>query len=362
MNLSRTVGIVALACASQACGAPDEATPGLASGEVVTWKSSSSLACFGDRAPLVVTNGLPFAEVDIGVSSVRGHFLIDYATTTSVIDLSALGALAPHARRCDPKKLGETCSFSPFSFFGGWGEVSLYTEDLSSFSGSVREAGILGTDLLSQVALTLDFVEHNVFRARPGALCSDATLEAAGFVSLSSAGYFASDTSALVGLASVVAGVEAAPRVPNVPTVPLRIGNTTAVAQLDTGFDDALVPFSVNVNEALYHAIALATPHALVRKPSADLALTTCAGVAEAVEAYTLAPGFDLALVDTSGKAAKTYRSATLFVKRTPLEARRCGGIGTWSTPAVQIGASFYSDLGVLVFDPFTSRVWVRSR
>ena len=38
---------------------------------------------------------------------------------------------------------------------------------------------------------------------------------------------------------------------------------------------------------------------------------------------------------------------------------QKCGGIGTWTTPAAQIGASFFADVGVLVFDPFSSRVWI---
>jgi hypothetical protein len=47
-------------------------------------------------------------------------------------------------------------------------------------------------------------------------------------------------------------------------------------------------------------------------------------------------------------------------VKRTPSAARSCGGIGTWTAPAAQLAASFFVELGVVVFDPFGSRVFVR--
>jgi hypothetical protein len=48
-----------------------------------------------------------------------------------------------------------------------------------------------------------------------------------------------------------------------------------------------------------------------------------------------------------------------LFVKKPPQAAKVCGGIGTWTTPASQIGGSFFVELGVMVFDPLSSRVWV---
>jgi hypothetical protein len=57
----------------------------------------------------------------------------------------------------------------------------------------------------------------------------------------------------------------------------------------------------------------------------------------------------------------RALRGATLFVKRTPSEAARCGGIGTWSVPAAQVGASVLAELGLVVFDPFASRVWIRN-
>jgi hypothetical protein len=47
-------------------------------------------------------------------------------------------------------------------------------------------------------------------------------------------------------------------------------------------------------------------------------------------------------------------------LKHTPPTAVRCGGIGTWTVPAAQIGASVLAELGLVVFDPFGARVWVR--
>jgi len=147
-----------------------------------------------------------------------------------------------------------------------------------------------------------------------------------------------------------------------VPTVPVRVAGVTAVAQLDTGFADTRIRHSVNINTAFFDAIQAANPGALVRDAASDLSLTTCAGVAEPVEAWRLAPGMSFDLVGESGAAARTEKSAVLFVKRTPAAARRCGGIGTWSAPAAQVATSFYVDAGVVVFDPFASRVWINAR
>ena len=49
----------------------------------------------------------------------------------------------------------------------------------------------------------------------------------------------------------------------------------------------------------------------------------------------------------------------TLFLKDSPAAIQACGGIGTWSEPAAQLGASFVND-GTLVVDPFSQRLWFR--
>ena len=79
------------------------------------------------------------------------------------------------------------------------------------------------------------------------------------------------------------------------------------------------------------------------------------------VEAYALATGQTLALLDTDGDVARDFTTVAVFVKRTPPAARSCGGIGTWTAPAGQLASSFFADLGVLVFDPDSARVWVRA-
>ena len=51
-----------------------------------------------------------------------------------------------------------------------------------------------------------------------------------------------------------------------------------------------------------------------------------------------------------------------IFVKHTPQAAKVCGGIGTWTVPAAQIGTSFFIDAAAVVFDPPRHRVWLPTR
>ncbi len=153
----------------------------------------------------------------------------------------------------------------------------------------------------------------------------------------------------------------AAPRrsgCPNIPTVPVRIGHSLAVAQIDTGYDDGRHSPSVNINRAWLAALRAAGVKPQ-RWPEADLSLSTCAGVAEQVWAYRLPEGLALELVGSDGRAVRRLEGVTLFLKDTPAAAGRCGGIGTWQQPAAQLGASVVND-GTLVVDPFAQRVWFR--
>jgi hypothetical protein len=317
------------------------------------------VACLGASARMTLSGGLPFA--DVLVDGKPGAFLVDFATTGSAIDLAAFDT-PPTATGCDPSKLGAACSFASFDLLGAWGRVTLFTSRLFAPDDTVREAGVLGTDLARMSALTLDYAGARIFRAGEGALCDDAKLLAGGFVPLSAKGFFARDASSLALFSSVAASSTGSATVPNVPTVPVRIGGVSALAQLDTGFSDKVLPFSINVNEAMLAAIQAKDPALLVRDASRDQSLTTCAGVAEAVDAYRLAPAASVELVTESGAAARAWSQAVLFVKHTPSAAIRCGGIGTWSVPAAQMAASFFIDTKTMIFDPFTSRVWVKSR
>jgi hypothetical protein len=308
-------------------------------------------ACLGASIPIVITTG-PHASLAVGAapSTYVASFLVDYATTGSIIDLSTFAPPGPTATGCNPQVLGQLCTFADLDFFGPWGLVTLRTST----------ATILGTDFLAHGIYTLDYTNKRMLHvASTGAACADAALAGAGLVALSTAGFFASDLSLLKPQHDIESSAPLGISVANVPVVPVKVAGTAAIAQLDTGFDDKVVPHSINVNVAMLDAINAASPGALLRDPAMDLSLSTCAGVSEPAEAYHFAAGASFELVDTGGAVARSWSTATVFVKRTPPAALTCGGIGTWSSPAAQIGTSFFTDMGALVFDPYASRVWV---
>lgn len=332
-------------------GSPVDRGDGGVSAPDATTATGVLPACLGTSIPIVITTG-PHASLAVGAapSPHVGSFLVDYATTGSTIELATFTAPGPTATQCNPQLEGQLCTFADLDFFGPWGQVTLRTSS----------ATILGTDFLAHGIYTLDYTNKRMLHvASKGAACADASLTAAGLAQLSTAGFFASDLSLLKAQRDIEAAAPSGLQVANVPVVPVKIAGTAALAQLDTGFDDKVVPHSINVNVALLDAVNSASPGALLRDPVADLSLSTCAGVSEPAEAYHFAAGQGFEVVDTDGAVARSWATATVFVKRTPAAAIKCGGIGTWSVPAAQIGTSFFSDLGVLVFDPYASRVWV---
>jgi len=315
---------------------------------------TSLAGCLGTSAALTISHQMPYTQVPVGASA--GQFLIDFATTFSSIDLAAFSP-RPATSGCDASKLGQSCTVDGFAFFSAPGPVTLVTEDFSGVTGTVRQAGIVGTDFTSLKIVTLSYGGGRIFASPSTGFCSDAALGAAGFGALPSTGFFSNDFGKLKPMSAVDSSATSG-HVPNVPTVNVRVGGAGAVAQLDTGFDDALVPFSVNINGAFFSAIQSSDSGALVRDAAHDLTLSTClVGVSESVKAYTLASGRTLEFVDATGGTVRKYPGATLFVKST--SPRACGGIGTWSIPAGQVAASFYVDLGAMLLDPYSSRVWV---
>ena len=319
-------------------------------------------SCLGTPAALTISGQMPYVSVSMtsGSGTESGEFVLDYATTFSSIDLSAFTAPGPTTSGCDASELGSDCTVAGFAFFGAPASVVLVTEDFSDVSGSVRQAGIIGTDLTSQQVITVDYAGAHAYAASAASACSASALTAAGFVSLTTAGFFENNIGLLEPGTDVDSNDAANESVPDVPTVAVRVGGTGALAQLDTGFDDSVTPFSVNVNQAFYAAIVAANASALVRAASLDESLSTCVeGVDEPVKAYTLAAGVTFDFVGAGSSVARSYASAVIFVKETPAAAQDCGGIGTWTVPAAQVGASFYVDMGALVFDPFGAQVWI---
>jgi|SRR6185503_7147573 len=301
-------------------------------------------ACFGDKKPLILGNTMPMVRVKAG--DFEGVFLLDFGSTFSTIDPNAfLGGMPAPVQ-------GTNDHFNGFDFFGPQGVVILAPRDHSNIQlpAPLREAGIIGTDFLSEKVFVIDYENKLIYASRKETFCTDDELRQAGFKPVSTGGYYSNDLRKLNN--SCVA---------NVPTVPVRIGLATAVAQIDAGFDDKVFHHSININTAFFNAI-VASGTTLEEVPNGDQLLSTCVpNVKETVKRYKLKAGSNFEITGTNGAPVWVTSDATIFLKETPLEAKTCGGIGTWQIPAAQLGASFLIDMKQIIFDPFASLVWIKT-
>jgi hypothetical protein len=315
-------------------------------------------ACLGPSKPLTLSGQMPYLSVPVG--SQAGDFVLDFGSNFSSIDLSAFAPPGPSTSGCNASLLGVVCTVAGFAFFGPPASVQLTTENYSGVGGAVRQAGIVGTDFLSEDVITLAYAAGLVFASPSTGFCSDTALRAAGFAPLTTAGFYENDLTKLEALSLVDSSGPANDTVPDIPTVPVSVAGANALAQLDTGFDDDLTPFSVNINQAFYAEITAAAPSALVRDPSLDTTLTTCvSGVSQSVTGYRLAASTTFDFLTDGGAVARSYASTAIFVKSAPAAAQGCGGISTWTVPAAQVAASYFNEMQIVLFDPYSSRVWI---
>jgi hypothetical protein len=81
--------------------------------------------------------------------------------------------------------------------------------------------------------------------------------------------------------------------------------------------------------------------------------------VSQKAAAYRLRKGTAVDFIAEGGVVGRHDEGNVVFVKDKIPEAEKCGGIDTWTVPAAQLGASFLVDAFSVVFDPFSSRVWI---
>jgi hypothetical protein len=328
--------------------------------------------CVGPSLPLVQSGERAYISVNLGGSdggvdagAITGDFLLDFGANGSTIDLKAFAPPPPAPASClgDAGAPGAICYFPNFDFFGPWGTVALVTGDYSFLINSVRQAGIIGTDFLSVAPFTLEYTNARIEKGSTSAFCTDTQLLGAGLVPIPTGGYYTNKPATLRPLSEVVTDPDASVAgysVPNIPTVPITVAGVSALAQLDTGFDDRIIRHSVNINQALLDRLMLTSPDKLTRRALKDLFLTTCVpGLSQRGSAYELAPGTSVNFVTGGGAVGRADTGTFLFVKERLPDAERCGGIETWTVPAAQMGASFLTDAQTVIFDPITSRVWL---
>lgn len=274
---------------------------------------------------LVRQGSSPLPRIVLATGAQSGAFLLDYGATQSSLNLSPhAGASDGHARESSEHDVVTTFDLPTFS-------QGRFARQPSS------GAGVVGTDFLSLLSADFEFGQTAARVILGAAPCNADQLRADGLVSIDQAGYFTSAPERL--------GRER----PNVPVAFLGLGPLTVAAQIDTGYDDAVYPPSIDINATLFDRLKQA---GVGLQRLADVQVATCH---EAVTrpAYRLLE--TVRLTTREGEALRELSGMTLIVK----ETGSCGGIGHMSEPAAQIGMGFLRRIGRVVFDPKAERVWI---
>ena len=278
--------------------------------------------CDGRRyAVKTAPNGAsPYIRLSVG--GVSGEFLLDYGATASSLSASAFVGSGSV----------KVTSFSLPGFQSGVFALRRYDLPLQPKGGQL---GVIGVDFLS--LLSVQFSGGAAFLgAQP---CQPDALRAKGLVPISQRGFFSSNP----------AGVDGGR--PNVPVVFLGLGDIHAWAQMDTGYDDALYPHSVDINGPLFQRLV---EGGAMLVHVADVRVATCEG-GELRHVYTVK---DRALaIETEQARSITRVGAFYLILKAP---NGCGGIAAMNVPAAQLGASFLKIFGVIVFDPRGESVWLQ--
>ena len=275
--------------------------------------------CGGIRYALDnVRNGLS-PHIELTADGVSGPFLLDFGATTSSLSERVFATSTETVK---------SVSLSLPSFHQGFFELKRY--DLPHH----RQLGVIGTDFLS--LLSVQITESAVFLGEQP--CQPTTMRAHGFVPVSQEHFFSSDPSAITA------------RRPNVPIIFLRLGAARVWAQIDTGYDDALYPHSVDINQALYRQLI---NDGMRLRHVSDITVSTCEG-RETRPVYSL---IDDPLIVETDQAQPIVRTQNFYLILK--QANGCGGIGAMSEPAAQLGASFLRLFQAIVFDPKSKTVWL---
>jgi hypothetical protein len=260
--------------------------------------------------------------VELAADGIKGPFLLDYGATRSSLSAAAFPGSDGSIRKAAILLPGiESADF----------HLARYDLLLQPGKGQL---GVIGDDLLSR--FTVELTESTAYLGVEP--CQPEALLARGLTPVGQNGFFSSETS------KIRAGL------PNVPVVFLRLGEVRAWAQIDTGYEDAVYPRSVDVNQALFDRLVRSR---LRIDRVADINVWTCEG-SESRHVYRVEDG-PLTIENEQGKSIVETEDFHLIAK--PVNGS--GGIADLPEPAAQLGASFLRLFGAVVFDPGTSTVWL---
>lgn len=313
----------------------------------------------------IVNNKLPYIDIGLGCpyknkGCNQGKFLLDYGTDTTSIDLYGFPGSKIDSL---PNHIYNIYLFNKFFSHYFYDNQDYY---YYFFTEGIRQAGIIGTDFLSQNIITLDYQERKAYCGNNNMpIFKSDNLKKLGFVPASTKGYFSNDEKKLFDLKL--------PQKNNNPAVPLSIGDDNnkvqCPAQLDPGYDDDVITKNgrkisnmININEAYYNALVKSKIISGLDK--SDPILLPNRNSSDTLYKCIFSKKFDINIVGENSESIlpQTTLSWNVYLKISTKEGLAAGGITTFPFPAAQIGASILTQCNKVIFDPFTSLIWFQQK
>jgi hypothetical protein len=307
--------------------------------------------CSGTTLPISSSPGRNAPYVDLKFEGKTGPFLIDYGASASSLE-DGIWAIPSMDPRLGRDANGPTLKTEGFGL-PGWSTtpVTLRMFDRNVYLPDQRQQhGVVGVDLIESQNVELNYDSADKRYATISlynAACDTSKFSAAGFVKIGQAGHWAK-------------GGVAPDGIHNGPVAYFSLVDGKGVAtklfwaQLDTGYEDSLLAYSIDINRALFASLQ-SSGIALKEGPSMEV--TGCDGKSHSRRTFT-APAQALRVQSDTGEVVTQLKSFHLLLKD---QAESCGGISTASAPAGQFGASFLKAFGTTIFVGSIKEVWVRA-
>jgi hypothetical protein len=327
----------------------------------------------GTSYNMYIGNRMPFVDVyTMGANGnvLFGKFVVDYGTDVSVIDTSGFPCyyISKNTNNVYPItfKTGDI-TFQPNDITTGPFNRKCNLQNLNTvIANGIREAGIVGTDILSKLIITLDYDYSRLYIVWDTTKqCTPSIMKNKGFLPVSTKGFFDNNIQNL--------------RSPNnnIPTIPIVIGDqkdsAQAFAQIDPGYDDrchlkdsfdTYYTHILNINQLYYEHLKKKGIDIQVDR-SKYYTVNNLPGIApDTLFKCSFLKSYNFSAIGTSGETVIPYHTdeVNVFLKVNAPGGERAGGITTMPFPAVQFGGSILMDCRKTTFDPFRSLIWFQSR
>jgi len=315
---------------------------------------------FGTYYDMYIGNYMPYVNVYTikgNKDTLRGKFVVDFGTDRSVIDLNGF----PGARMDAKPDRTYSLTIENGMYYSGPYIKQCNVQDCSSINANgIRQAGIIGTDILSQVIVTLDYDNSRLYIGWDSSKhCRPDSMIRKGFLPVSTKGFFSNR-----------------PQNPsNIPTVGVVIGDekvsAKALAQIDPGYSDrcslngnfeTYYTHIVNINK-LYYDLLRKNGVGITADKTKYYTLGNMSGKPDTLFQCSFSKRYIFNCIGTSGEAVIPYGTdeCNVFLKVNAPGGEIAGGITTLGFPAVQFGGSILMDCDQVSFDPFRSLVWFKS-